>query len=484
MNRLLLLLLLLLVSCQKQTSKQAPNVIFILIDDLGWSDLSCYGSTFYETPNIDQLAQEGVRFTDAYAACPVCSPTRASILTGKHPARLQITDWIPGSDPKNRPLLGAQDLNELPLSEITFAERLQTEGYQTAFLGKWHLGDTSYLPQDQGFHLNKGGHDAGQPATYFYPYENPKRAHLNVPGLQNGQADEYLTDRLTEESLAFIQANKTEPFLLYLAHYAVHTPIEAKAALVEKYTTKLEQSAPQEGLDYIPERDSRSRKNQDNPTYAAMLQSVDESINQIQAKLKELGLDQNTILIFTSDNGGLSTLPRQGSGPTSSLPLRAGKGWLYEGGIRVPLIVKWPKKIKAGEQSNLPVTSTDFYPTILEMLGLPLLPEQHADGRSIATHLSGQTALEEQPLFWHFPHYHGSGNRPSAAIRQGDYKLIKWYETDSLELYNLATDLAEQYNLVDSLPDKTKELHQTLLGWQKDIGATMPIKNPNYSKAN
>ncbi|GAB5554635.1 MAG: sulfatase [Saprospiraceae bacterium] len=480
MNRLLALILLSCASCQTNAPKKMPNVIFILIDDLGWSDLSCYGSTFYETPNIDQLAQEGIRFTDAYASCPVCSPTRASILTGKHPARLQITDWIPGSDPKNRPLLGAQDLNELPLSEITFAERLQETGYETAFLGKWHLGDTSYLPQDQGFDLNKGGHDAGQPATYFYPYENPKRGHLNVPGLQGGQADEYLTDRLTEESLTFIQKNQSQPFLLYLAHYAVHTPIEAKPALVEKYTMKLDQSPPKVGLDYIPERDSRSRKYQSNPSYAAMLQSVDESIGQIQAQLQELGLAENTILIFTSDNGGLSTLPSRRTGPTASLPLRAGKGWLYEGGIRVPLIVKWPAKIDAGLQSNLPVTSTDFYPTILELLGLPLLPTQHADGRSIAAHLSAQTELKEQPLFWHFPHYHGSGNRPSAAVRQGDYKLIKWYETDSLELYNLTNDLAEQYNLVDSLPNKTQELHQALRSWQKGIGATMPTKNPNY----
>lgn len=484
MKYLLLILLLFCLSCQDKIRNDPPNVIFILIDDLGWSDLSCYGSTYYETPNIDQLAQEGVRFTDAYAACPVCSPTRASILTGKYPARLQITDWIPGSDPKNRPLLGAQDLDAMPLQEFTFAEKLKEAGYQTAFLGKWHLGDTTFLPQDQGFDLNKGGHDAGQPATYFYPYNNPKRPRMDVPGLAGGQPGEYLTDRLTEESIKFIQANQNQPFLLYLSHYAVHTPIEAKSDLVEKYTAKLNSSKVEETDAYITERDSRSRKYQDNPKYAAMLQSVDESIGQIQAQLEALGLDQNTILIFTSDNGGLSTLPPRRTGPTSSLPLRAGKGWLYEGGIRVPLIVKWPGKTEKGAESALPVTSTDFYPTILDMLDLPALPEQHPDGISIAPHLSNQVTLEERPLFWHFPHYHGSGNRPSAAVRLGDYKLIKWYETDSLELYNLSTDLAEKENLLEQFPEKGAQLHQKLLDWLEEINAAMPTSNPDYKENN
>lgn len=463
-----------LVSCQPKEELRRPNVVFVLIDDLGWNDLTCYGSTAYETPAIDQLAASGLRYSDAYAACPVCSPTRASILTGKAPTRLNITDWIPGSDPQNRPLLGTQDQHALPLAEQTFAERLSEEGYQTAFFGKWHLGNEGFLPEDQGFQINKGGHDAGQPATYFYPYQKGNR--FDVPGLSDGVPGEYLTDRLTEESLQFIKENQDEPFLLYLSHYAVHTPIEAKDSLQAKYENKLGDAAPV----FVRERENWTRRDQDNPAYAAMVESVDESIAAIVSKLSELGLTEETIIIFTSDNGGLTTLRSQ-RGPTSVRPLRAGKGWLYEGGIRVPLILSWPGHIPAGQVSTQLATSMDLYPTILKLIGLDFMPEQHVDGQNLAPQAFAGGQEKPRQLYWHFPHYHGSGNRPSAAIRSGDFKLIQWFEQDSLELYNLSNDLGERMNLVDSLPGKAQELLQALQKWQEETGAKFPVANPNYA---
>lgn len=465
--------LLCLLACQRQEMDRLPNVVVVLIDDLGWNDLSCYGSTTYETPAIDQLAASGLRYSDAYAVCPVCSPTRASILTGKAPTRLNITDWIPGADPQNRPLLGTQDQHALPLEEQTFAERLKEEGYQTAFFGKWHLGDQGFLPEDQGFQLNKGGHDAGQPATYFYPYQ--KGNQFDVPGLSGGKPGEYLTDRLTDESLQFITENQDQPFLLYLSHYAVHTPIEARDSLEEKYEQKLGALTPE----FAEERDSWTRLGQDNPAYAAMVESVDESVAAIVERLEQLNLRKETIIIFTSDNGGLTTLPSQRA-PTSVRPLRAGKGWLYEGGIRVPLIFSWPGHIPAGQVSSQLATSMDLYPTILELLGLDLMPDQHVDGQSLAVQLLEAKAESKRQLFWHFPHYHGSGNRPSAAIRSGDYKLIQWFEQDSLELYDLSNDLGERMNLVDSLPGKTQELLRALQQWQVETGAKFPVANPDY----
>lgn len=467
-----------LFSCQRETTP--PNIVFVLIDDLGWNDLGCYGSTFYETPAIDQLAQSGMRFTDAYASCPVCSPTRASILTGKSPARLNITDWIPGADPKNRKLLGTEDQHALPLGEYTFAERLQEEGYQTAFFGKWHLGDQGFLPEDQGFAINKGGHDAGQPATYFYPYQKGRKT--DVPGLEGGQDGEYLTDRLTNESLQFIEANKDQPFLLYLAHYAVHTPIESKDSLTQKYIQKLAAQDSTEGPDFVKDWASWARQRQDNPAYAGMVESVDESLARILEKLAALDLTEETVIIFTSDNGGLSTLYSK-RGPTSVTPLRTGKGWLYEGGIRVPLIISWPGKITPGLTTSQLANSTDFYPTLLDLLGLEQMPDQHVDGLSLAPVLTQKTEQEERSLFWHFPHYHGSGNMPSAAIRMGNYKLIQWFEQDSLELFDLQNDLSEQVNLADSLPEKTEELRQQLKQWQAESEARFPKKNPAFGKA-
>ena len=446
------------------------NFVFFLIDDLGWMDLGCYGSTFYETPNIDQLAKEGMRFTDAYAACPVCSPTRASIVAGKYPARLGITQWIGGP---NEP---TPYRHYLPLEEVTIAEVLKEAGYATGFVGKWHLAtrDTErakYYPDRQGFDINIGGDWSGAPPTYFWPYEKRNRALETMP--PGGAEGEYLTDRLTDESLKFLEANKDKPFLLYFSHYAVHTPIESKPALTEKYKAKAETLPEHVGPRFVPVYGRyKTRQVQDNPAYAGMVQSVDESVGRMVDKLKELGVADNTAVIFMSDNGGLSTVPREG--PTCNLPLRAGKGWLYEAGIREPMIIKWPGVVKPGSTCSVPVTSTDFYPTMLQMAGLPLKPEQHVDGVSLVPLLKGKNKLKRKAIYWHYPHYHGSGSKPSGAIRAGDYKLIEWYEDNSVELYNLKDDIGEKNNLSVEMPKKAAELRGLLYRWLRQTKATIP----------
>ncbi|MHC4518985.1 MAG: sulfatase, partial [Planctomycetota bacterium] len=389
-----------------------PNFVFFLIDDLGWADLGCYGSTFYETPNIDGLAAEGMRFTEAYAACPVCSPTRASIMTGKYPARLGITQWIGGP---NEPTAYR---HYMPLEEVTIAEALREAGYATGFVGKWHLSTRdetrhTYYPDRQGFDVNIGGDWSGAPPTYFYPYEKRNRKLESMP--PGGEKGEYLTDRLTDESLKFLEANRDRPFLLYLSHYAVHTPIESKKALTEKYAAKAKKVLEGDRPEARPVYGRyKTRMVQDNAAYAGMVQSVDESVGRVMKKLEALGLERNTIVIFMSDNGGLSTVGREG--PTCNLPLRAGKGWLYEGGIREPMLMKWPGVVEAGSVCDEPVTSTDFYPTMLEMAGLPARPQQHVDGVSLAGLLKGEGTPKREAMYWHYPHYHGSGNRPSGAV--------------------------------------------------------------------
>lgn len=467
-------------SCSIQSDHIKPNIVFLLVDDLGWNDIGCYGSQFYETPNIDRLASEGMLFTDAYAACPVCSPTRASILTGKYPARLNITDWIPGSDPQDQKLIGTIDFHELPLNENTFAESLKSIGYNTAFFGKWHLGEKGYYPEDQGFDINKGGHWAGQPGSYFYPYKG-NQERWNVPGLENGKDGEYLTDRLTDESLKFMESNSKNPFLLYFAYYNVHTPIQAKPEYISKFEEKSNTFSWPNLLDFKEEKyDSNSKQKQNNPTYAGMIQSVDESVGRIMQKLKELGLTDNTIIIFTSDNGGLTTLPSGREAPTSVVPLRAGKGWLYEGGIRVPAIIKWPNKVKDNSQSKEIITSIDFYATILELAGITNDKNKDIDGISLIPLITKDEVLKREAIFWHYPHYHGSNSRPSSAVRVGDFKLIEWFEDGDLELYNLKEDIGEQNNLASKNEQKRDELHQILKDWKKNIGAKFPTKNLFY----
>ena len=457
-----------------------PNFVFFLIDDLGWADLGCYGSKFYETPNIDRLAQEGMRFTDAYAACPVCSPTRASIMTGKYPARLNLTNFLIG---KRQGKLNPPDyIHQMPLEEVTVAEALKEAGYVTCFVGKWHLGGEPYWPEHQGFDINIGGTSSGMPRSYFFPQWSGN------PPIE-GQPGEYLTDKLTDESLKFLEANRDKPFLLYLSHYAVHIPLQAKQNMIEKYRTKAatlasapvaEVPTPQgRGLSprFLPEGDTQARQVQDHPIYAGMVQSVDESVGWVIKKLDELGVADNTVVIFMSDNGGLSTA--EGS-PTSNVPLRAGKGWLYEGGIREPMIIKWPGVAIPGSVCSELVTSTDFYPTILEMAGLPAKPEQHIDGVSLAPLLKGKKSLDRRAIFWHYPHYSNQGGGPAGAVRAGDYKLIEFYEDGRLELYNLTEDVSEKNNLVKNMPDRAAELHKILKNWRQDVNAQMPTPNPDY----
>jgi arylsulfatase A-like enzyme len=445
-----------------------PNIVFILADDFGYMDIGANNpKTFYETPNIDRIAAQGVRFTDGYAACPVCSPTRASILTGKYPARLHLTDFIGGR--RAGRLLPADYLDHLPLEEVTLAEALKEAGYVTGFFGKWHLGGAPYLPEAQGFDVNVAGFSAGAPSSYFSPYRNPK--------LPDGPPGEYLTDRLTDEAVKFLETNAHRPFLLYLAHYAVHIPLQAKPEIIAKYKAKAAALPPSHGPKFVPEGDRQVRQIQDHPVYAAMVQSLDESVGRVLRKLDDLGIAGHTIVIFFSDNGGLATA--EGT-PTSNVPLRAGKGWLYEGGIREPMLIKWPGAVKPGSICSVPVTSTDFYPTILEMAGVPERPQQHRDGVSLVSLLKTGQAPNRPALFWHYPHYSNQGGRPGCAVRTGDWKLIRCFEDNRLELYNLREDLSEQHDLALKDPQKTKELNALLEHFLQETKAALPRPNPDY----
>jgi arylsulfatase A-like enzyme len=445
-----------------------PNIVFILADDLGQRDLACCGSTFYETPHLDALARAGMRFTDAYAACNVCSPSRAAILTGKYPARLHLTDWLPGrKEGPAQKLLHPPILGHLPPGEVTFASAFKEAGYTTAFMGKWHLGGKEFYPEHYGFDINIGGCDKGHPPSYFSPY--------NIPTLPDGPKGEYLTDRLTDEACKFIEQSRDKPFLLYLSHYAVHNPQQAKPEIIAKFKAK-SAAHPPAGPELMEDLGRKVRQVQNVPVYAANIASLDESVGRVVAKLKELKLDENTIVIFTSDNGGLSTA--EGT-PTSNAPLRMGKGWNYEGGIREPLIIHWPGVTKPGSLSNQPTIGTDIYPTLLEIAGLPPRPQQHLDGISIVPALKGQS-LPQRPLFWHYPHYSNQGGGPSAAIRLGDFKLIEDFEDNHALLFNLKEDLGEHNDLSQKLPDQAADLLKQLHAWQKSVDAAFPTPNPAY----
>ena len=449
------------------------NFLFFLVDDMGWADIGANGSTYHETPNIDRLARSGMRFTQGYAAGSVCSPTRASIMTGRHPVRVDITDWIPGQ--ANRlanPLLHPEDRSHLPLEETTIAEALKEHGYQTFFAGKWHLGDKGQWPTDQGFDINIGGHHRGSPpGGYYGPWSNPT--------LKAKRKDEYLTERLTEESVKFLEErDQAKPFLLYLSYYNIHTPIQAYKKHIDHYQSKaakaFEGKTPTE-----PEHDGTNRLRQDNPALATMVAAVDDSVGVLLAKLTELKLDENTVVIFFSDNGGLSTLQRGRFGPGCNLPLRAGKGWLYEGGVREPTIIRAPGVTQPGSVSHKPLISMDFFPTMLDLAGLPLKPKLHVDGRSLLSQLKGNDT-GNRTLHWHYPHYHGSSWKPGASIRDGDWKLIEFYHYNNFELYNLAKDPGERTNLAKRNPRKAAELRAKLSAWQKQIKAKMPAPNPDY----
>lgn len=447
-----------------------PNFVFLLVDDLGWADLGCYGSSFYETPHIDALSRSGMRFTQAYAACPVCSPTRASIVTGRHPVRVGITDWIPGMNPRSTKLIAPEDRHELPLEEVTVAEALKAGGYQTFFAGKWHLGETEeYWPEHQGFDTNIGGcHKGSPPGGYYAPWQNPR--------LQARQKGEYLTERLTEESVRFLQQrDQTRPFLLYLSYYNVHTPITPYQKRIAHYEEKTKGFAGKTVS--IAEHEGRTRLRQDNPAYASMVQAVDDSVGRLLRVLEEQQLADNTVVCFFSDNGGLST--KKSMGPTCNLPLRAGKGWLYEGGIREPMIVRAPGLTVPGSVCTSPVVSMDFFPTLLDLAGITPDPSVALDGRSLRDELAGQPS-SSRALYWHYPHYHGSTWKPGAAVRDGDWKLIEFYHDQKVELYNLANDLGERNDLAAHKPDKTQELLDKLHAWQGRLNAQLPQPNPAF----
>jgi arylsulfatase A-like enzyme len=415
-----------LSSCTVPAENQ--NVVLIIVDDLGWKDLSVTGSELYETPNIDALALEGVRFDQFYADSPVCSPTRAALMTGKHPAELDITNWIGGS--QNGILQQADYEYQLPLNEVTLGDRFGEAGYQTAFIGKWHLGGNGFTPDQQGFDINIGGHGAGQPASYFWPYRRDGGSAWDVPHLDNGVPGEYLTDRLTDEAIAFIRQTVEQPFLLVLSHYSVHTPIQAKEEMTAAIQRRLDTdpTCPSDPSTPLFDNDpawSTTRTCQDNATYAAMVQSTDESIGRIRAELESSGLSENTVLLFVSDNGGLSSLAGdRASGPTSNRPLRAGKGYLYEGGIRIPMIVYAPKLSASGLRSR-PSSTMDVAPTLYDLAGIPVAytdQDRSRDGlrgQSLLGEIQDAGSLLPRPHYFHFPHYHGSGNRPSGSVRAG-----------------------------------------------------------------
>lgn len=455
---------------QAADSPSKPNFLFILIDDLGWPDLGCYGSEFYETPRIDALAASGVRFTNAYSASPVCSPTRAAIMTGQYPSRVEITDWIPGAVAKNPKLIAPEDRDNLDLKETTLAEAFKKEGYETFYAGKWHLGDEGHFPEDQGFDFNKGGHHKGSPpGGYYAPFNNPR--------LEDKPDDHYLTDRLADESIEFLEyRDASKPFLLFLSFYTVHTPIQGADKYDAYFTEKAKTLTG--AADPIVERDGKTRSRQNDPKYAAMAKSMDENIGRILDALHAKGLDDNTVIIFTSDNGGLAT--KATPGPTSVLPLRAGKGWCYEGGIRVPLIIRAPGVSKAGLVSHIPAISMDYFPTMLELAGLKLMPKLHKDGVSLVNPIQGKT-VERDTLYWHYPHYHGSMWKPGAAIRVGNWKAVQFYHYGEAELYDLSNDIGERNNLAKSHPEKLEALLAKLASIQKKTSARIPTPNPAYN---
>ncbi len=431
------------------------NFLFILADDFGWRDLGCYGNPFFATPNIDRLAREGARFADAYAACPVCSPTRASILTGRYPVRTGVTDWIPGRPSSEKgPLTTPRTSTELKLEETTIAEQLKPAGYRSASVGKWHLGSKGFWPTDQGFDENIGGNQSGSPPQSPRPYFGP----FELPNLKAAEG-EFLTEKLTQAAVEYVERNKSRPFFLYLSHYTVHIPLGARDADIARHSDKA-----QDRYD---------------PVYAAMVESLDEGVGKVLAAIEAAGVTNRTMVIFFSDNGGLRYEGQAKKPVTDNWPLRAGKGHLYEGGIREPLIIRYPAVVKPGIVIDVPVSSVDFYPTICDAAGIP---SGKVDGVSLMPLLRGGS-LRPRALFWHYPHYSNQGGEPGGAVREGDWKLIEFYTDGRKELYNLRADLSEAHNLVLKEPAATARLVAKLEEWRRETGAIMPKMNPNADPA-
>ena len=475
MKRLLICCAIGLLASSQLQAADKPNIVLVLVDDLGWTDLACQGSQYYETPNIDKLAAEGMRFTDGYAACAVCSPTRSAVQTGRYPHRTGVTDWIrsrfqggnipadkknpcwkPQSEWKGKKVLVPPNALWLESKEITIAELLRPAGYKSCYVGKWHLGTDPWYPTEQGYDYNYGGCDYGQPPSYFDPFNKPKARHETVrkgiPGLPSRKPGEYLTDREADEAVGFIRQHKDDPFFLMLATYCVHTPIQAKKDVAAKYERK-------------------AKTNQKNAKYAAMVESVDDAVGRVMGTLEELKLAAKTLFIFTSDNGGLK-------GPTHNAPLRSGKGYPFEGGIRVPFIVKWPGVVQAGAISSEPVISMDILPTVAAAAGVELPNDVEIDGWDLKPLLTGEGSLKREALYWHFPHYrHDPG--PYSIIRDGDFKMIKWYEGQTF-LFNLKDDIGESKDLAASMPEKVNELDKRLMAHLKSTTDRIPVDNPIY----
>lgn len=469
------------LSCKEDEPERKPNVLFILADDLGYHDLSFTGSKYYETPNIDGLAGEAMVFTSGYAACQVCSPSRASILTGKFPARHGITDWIGAAageawraKGRSNKLLPPDYVRALPASYTTLPEAMKQAGYKTFFAGKWHLGGKGSWPEDHGFDINIGGWDVGGPrGGYYSPFENPN--------LENKEDGENLSMRLATETVKFLKEHNPEktgqPVFAYLSFYAVHSPIQTTEEKWRKYRDKaVALGVADEG--YKMGRFLPIRLVQDNPIYAGLVETMDDAVGVVLNALDELGLEENTIVIFTSDNGGVAA---GDAFSTSNLPLRGGKGYQFEGGIREPYFIKVPGLTNGGEASDVPVSGTDFYPTILDLVGEKLLPDEHADGQSLAPLLNGET-IKERPLIWHYPHYGNQGGEPSSIIRQGEWKLIHYYEDGREELYNLRADNGEHIDVAKNNKEVVKRLSASLFGYLDEVGARFPENDPEYNE--
>lgn len=480
-SSILCFLLVVLSACKqsnhaKNYNKKKPNILFILVDDLGLHDLSITGSSYYETPNVDRIAQEGMVFKQGYAASRVCSPSRASIMTGQFTARHGITDWIGAPSgvewrKYNRydKLLPSDYKHELPREGITLAEALKEAGYKTFFAGKWHLGGEGSYPEDHGFDINKGGWDKGSPiGGYFSPWENPK--------LPNREGGENLSLRLANETSDFIKKHRDSTFFAFLSFYAVHGPIQASKQKWRKYRDKAD-SMGITRRGYEMERVLPIRTVQDNPIYAGLVETMDDAVGIVLKALKETGIDDNTIVIFTSDNGGVAS---GDSFSTSNLPLRGGKGYQWEGGIREPYFIKVPWLENKGSTSDYPVIGTDFYPTLLDLTGIEAKPGQHVDGISLKPILEGKQMDIQRPLYWHYPHYGNQGGNPSSIILENNWKLIHYWEGDTDELYNLSKDLGERKNLVTEEPEITLQLREKLFRWLESVGASIPKPDPEF----
>lgn len=449
---------------EKRKAHAWPNVVLINTDDLAWSDPSCYGSTYNLTPNIDALAERGVRFTDAYSASPVCSPSRAALLTGNNPVRLHFTDIIQAGESRNSNWRSPQIRPYLPLNQITIADVLKEQGYETAHIGKWHIGgfgdapEGTDDPQNYGFDINVAGSWQGQPPDYFHPYslEWQDGRVFTLPGAPEGVEGDYLPARLTDKAVDFIRQDRSVPFFLHMAFFLPHTStgdrLQAREELIEKHRERLGHDAPPVKV-----------------AYAAMMEHLDVKVGRLIDALEQEGLIDNTLIIFTSDNGGHG-------GKTTNLPLRGAKGQVYEGGIRVPLIMQWRGVIEPGRLVNEPVITHDIFPTLAEIAGAGVAPPYPVDGVSLVPLWNTSGRLERKALYWHFPHYR-RGSAAASVVRMGHYKLIEFFDAQEphLELYNLSDDIGEQTDLAEQKPARTRKMHEQLIQWRKDMGAQGPL---------